>query len=104
MEAEVFSVNCDDQFKEEDVEVVEDDFIFFSRSQRRSFNRGCRRNLRSSSHSSRSWSPSRRVLGCGTVSCDVSVSDGRGVWFFRQVWRVVQFFGSRGRASFLLVT
>ncbi len=30
-ETEVFSVNCDEQFKEEDGEVVEDHFVFFGR-------------------------------------------------------------------------
>ncbi len=37
-EAEVFSVDCDEQFEEKDSEVVEDDFVFFGRSWRRSFN------------------------------------------------------------------
>ncbi len=37
-EAEVFSVNCDDQFKEEDGEVVENDFVLFGRRWRWGFN------------------------------------------------------------------
>ncbi len=37
-ETEVFSVNCDDQFKEEDGEVVEENLVFFSRGWWRGFN------------------------------------------------------------------
>ncbi len=38
MEAEVFSVDCDDQFKEKDNEVVEEILVFSGRSQRQGFN------------------------------------------------------------------
>ncbi len=103
-ETEVFSVNCDDQFKEEDSEVVEDDFIFFGRRWWRGFSRDCRRNLRCSNRNSRNGSRSRRVQGCGNVFCGVYVSDYGGVWFFCQLWRVAQSFGGRGFVSSVLVT
>ncbi len=35
----MFSVNCDDQFKEEDGEVVEEDSVFFGRGRRWCFSR-----------------------------------------------------------------
>ncbi len=42
-ETEVFSVNCDNQFKEKDGEVVKENLVFFSRRWRQGFNRRRRR-------------------------------------------------------------
>ncbi len=39
----MFSVDCDDQFKEKDGEVVKENLVFFGRRWRRGFNRIRRR-------------------------------------------------------------
>ncbi len=103
-EPEVFAVDGDSEFKEEEDEVVENDFVLFGRGWWRSlkkgyglrrgggrFNRGCRHSLRRSTHNSRSGSRSRRAPGCGTAfrgAC--AFGFGNGVSFF---WVVIRLLG-----------